>query len=108
MTPEKVRVASVGLGGWGGTLAEAAGRSGALEIVRCFDASEEARAAFAEKTISRRLSFFLSKASVERRCAQSRAPSPFSFPRTSFSSRESMDWLAPALWALPMASRSAG
>jgi predicted dehydrogenase len=50
MPPDKLRVASVGLGGWGGTLAEGAGRSGALEIVRCFDASEEARAAFSEKT----------------------------------------------------------
>ncbi len=53
MTSDKLRAASVGLGGWGGVLAEGAGRSGALEIVRCFDASEAARAAFADKTGSR-------------------------------------------------------
>ncbi len=49
MTGEKVRLASVGLGKWARTLAAAAARSGAVEIVRCFDPVEEARATFAEE-----------------------------------------------------------
>ena len=49
----KVRIASVGLGGWARTLAAAAGRSGAVEIVRCFDPLEDARASFADETGAR-------------------------------------------------------
>lgn len=46
---ERVRLGSIGLGKWAGTLAAAVARGGAAEIVRCFDASAEARAAFAGK-----------------------------------------------------------
>src|SRR3990172_2510078 len=49
MAHEKVRLGSIGVGHWGGTMAAAVARSGAGEIVRCFDASEAARAAFAGK-----------------------------------------------------------
>ena len=53
MNSDKVRLASVGLGGWARTLAAAAGRSGAVEIVRCFDPVEDARASFADETGAR-------------------------------------------------------
>jgi predicted dehydrogenase len=46
---ERVRAASVGLGWWGGVLAEAAARSGAVEVVRCFARTPEAREGFAAK-----------------------------------------------------------
>ncbi len=46
---EKVGLGSVGLGWWGGELAEAANRSGAGQIVSCFARKEEGRKAFAEK-----------------------------------------------------------
>lgn len=46
---EKVRLASVGLGWWGTTLAEAATRSEKAEIVSCFSRTESTRKAFSEK-----------------------------------------------------------
>lgn len=46
---EKVKLASVGLGWWGNVLAEAAKRSGEVDIVSCFARTEETRRAFAEK-----------------------------------------------------------
>jgi predicted dehydrogenase len=46
---EKVKLASVGLGWWGNVLAEAAKRSGEVDIVSCFARSEATRRAFAEK-----------------------------------------------------------
>ncbi|RME51373.1 MAG: gfo/Idh/MocA family oxidoreductase [Caldilineae bacterium] len=46
---EKVRLASVGLGWWGGVLADAVQRSGAAEIVACYARTESTRLAFAEK-----------------------------------------------------------
>jgi predicted dehydrogenase len=46
MTP--VRVAAVGVGGWGKTLADAAGRGTGLTIVACTSRSPESRAAFAK------------------------------------------------------------
>ena len=49
MAGDKVRLASVGLGGWGATLADSVDRSGAAEVVSCFARSEEGRGAFAEK-----------------------------------------------------------
>ncbi len=49
MAGDKVRLASVGLGWWGGVLAEAVKRSGAGEVVACFARSEEARRAFSQK-----------------------------------------------------------
>lgn len=48
MASEKTKLAFVGLGNWGGRLAAAAERSGAVEIVRCFARTEETRNAFAE------------------------------------------------------------
>jgi len=44
-----LRVASIGLGWWSDVLADAARRSGRLEIVSCFSRSEAKRAAFATK-----------------------------------------------------------
>jgi len=44
---EPVRLASIGLGWWGGVLAEKAAAAGA-DIVRCFARSEESRQAFAQ------------------------------------------------------------
>ena len=44
-----VRAASVGLGWWGGQLAAASRRSGAVDIVRCFARSPERRQAFAQE-----------------------------------------------------------
>ncbi|MEE9255672.1 MAG: Gfo/Idh/MocA family oxidoreductase, partial [bacterium] len=49
MAGEKARLAFVGLGRWGGALAEAAARSGAVEILRGFARTAAARASFAEK-----------------------------------------------------------
>ena len=46
---EKVRLASIGLGWWGNTLAEAVGRTGTAEVVSCFARGADARKAFAEK-----------------------------------------------------------
>jgi predicted dehydrogenase len=50
---DKVRLASVGLGWWGSELADAAARSGRIEIVSCFARSVDARAEFAAKHGSR-------------------------------------------------------
>ncbi|HSK07006.1 MAG TPA: Gfo/Idh/MocA family oxidoreductase, partial [Acidimicrobiia bacterium] len=50
---DKVRLASVGLGWWGSELADAAARSGRIEIVSCFARSVEGRAEFAAKHGSR-------------------------------------------------------
>jgi predicted dehydrogenase len=44
-----VRLASIGLGWWGGMLAEAVKRSGEAEIAACFARSAEARQSFAAK-----------------------------------------------------------
>ena len=49
MAGDKVRLASVGLGGWGAMLAGSVDRSGAAEVVSCFARSEEGRKAFSEK-----------------------------------------------------------
>src|SRR5256885_16330548 len=46
MTP--VRVAAVGVGGWGSVLADAAGRGTGLAIVACTSRSADNRAAFAK------------------------------------------------------------
>src|SRR2546427_9944270 len=43
-----VRVAAIGTGRWGGTLADAAGRGTGLSIVACTSRSAENRAAFAK------------------------------------------------------------
>lgn len=45
----KIRAASIGLGWWGGVLAEAASRSRHVEVVSCFARSEEARTTFASQ-----------------------------------------------------------
>lgn len=45
---EPVRLGVVGLGWWGGELADAAARSGAAEVVACYARTESARVAFAE------------------------------------------------------------
>jgi hypothetical protein len=50
----------------------------------------------------------LNRVSVHRVRAAFKASKPKELPRTSFSNRESMDWPAPALWTLPIASRRAG
>jgi predicted dehydrogenase len=44
-----VRVASIGIGWWSNVLADAAQRSGALEIVACYTRSEDKRTAFARQ-----------------------------------------------------------
>ena len=46
---EPVRLGVVGLGWWGGELADAAARSGAAEVVACYARTESARLAFAEE-----------------------------------------------------------
>ena len=46
---EKVRLGSVGLGWWGGSLADAATLSGEAEIVSCFARTESARQQFADR-----------------------------------------------------------
>jgi len=46
---EKVRLASIGLGWWGGILADAVTTSGKGEVVTCFARTPETRQAFAEK-----------------------------------------------------------
>src|SRR5881628_1257789 len=43
-----VRVAAVGVGGWGRTLADAAGRGTRLSVVACTSRSADSRAAFAK------------------------------------------------------------
>ena len=48
MTLMKVRLASVGLGKWGNVLAAAVARSGAGEIIQCFDPDRDALSAFTE------------------------------------------------------------
>lgn len=45
----KVKLASVGVGWWGGVLADAAESSGEAEIVSCFARTEEGRRTFAER-----------------------------------------------------------
>lgn len=49
MAEDKVRLASIGLGGWGAMLAGSVERSGAAEVVSCFARSEEGRKSFAEE-----------------------------------------------------------
>lgn len=46
---EPIRLGSVGLGWWGGSLAAAASKSGAGRVVNCFARSESSRADFAAK-----------------------------------------------------------
>lgn len=46
---DKVRIASVGLGWWGGSLARAAAETGVLEVVSCFARTPETRRRFAEE-----------------------------------------------------------
>ena len=46
---EKVKLASIGLGWWGGVLVDAAKRTGLVEIVSCYARTESTRQAFAEK-----------------------------------------------------------
>ncbi len=45
----KLRVAVVGIGWWSDVLADAALRSGAIEIAACYTRSDDKRAAFAKK-----------------------------------------------------------
>ncbi len=49
MSTNPVRVASLGMGWWSDVLADAAQRSGEIEIVSCFTRSREKREAFAKK-----------------------------------------------------------
>ena len=49
MSSNPVRVASLGMGWWSDVLADAAGRTPDIEIVKCFTRSEDKRNAFAEK-----------------------------------------------------------
>ena len=49
MVGEKVRLASIGLGWWGGMMMDDIKRSGCAEVVTCFARSEDNRKAFAEK-----------------------------------------------------------
>ncbi len=49
MNSTPVRVASIGIGWWSNVLADAAARSGALEIVSCYTRSEDKREAFARQ-----------------------------------------------------------
>ena len=49
MSSTPVRVASLGMGWWSDVLADAAGRTPDIEIVKCFTRSEDKRNAFAEK-----------------------------------------------------------
>jgi predicted dehydrogenase len=44
-----IRAASVGLGWWGNVLAEAAARSGAVDVVRCYARTPETRTKFADQ-----------------------------------------------------------
>ena len=54
MNTSKVRLAFVGLGNWGGKLAEAANRSGVIDVVSCFARTEGTRISFGEKFGCRR------------------------------------------------------
>lgn len=49
MTDRPLKVASIGLGRWGNTLAGCIARSSKLELATCFTRTEEKRRAFAEK-----------------------------------------------------------
>src|SRR3989304_3930541 len=49
MADEPVRVASVGLGRWAKTLAEAIQRSGRLKITNCYSRSEKNREVFSQQ-----------------------------------------------------------
>ena len=49
MATDKVRLASIGLGWWGGVLVDAVNRSGSGEVVTGFARSADARKAFSEK-----------------------------------------------------------
>ncbi len=49
MATEPVRVAALGMGWWSDVLADAIGRTPALEIVTCYTRSDDKRSAFAEK-----------------------------------------------------------
>lgn len=54
----KLRAASIGLGWWGGVLADAAARTQNVEVVSCFARSDEARTAFASRHGCRTASSF--------------------------------------------------
>ena len=58
MAADKVRLAAIGLGWWGGMLAEAVKRSGEGEIYTCFARSADARKAYAEKVGCRQAGSF--------------------------------------------------
>ena len=49
MNEPPLRVAALGMGWWSDVLADAAKRSGMIEIVACFSRSQDKRRAFAEK-----------------------------------------------------------
>ncbi len=49
MSPEPIRLASLGIGWWSDVLADAAGQSDQIKIVSCFTRSEEKRETFAKK-----------------------------------------------------------
>src|SRR5260370_2292490 len=49
MNEAPLRVAALGMGWWSDVLADAAKRSGTIEIVACFTRSEDKRRAFAAK-----------------------------------------------------------
>ena len=49
MSLEPVRVAALGMGWWSDVLADAIGRTTALEIASCYTRSEDKRNAFASK-----------------------------------------------------------
>ena len=49
MSKEPVRVAALGMGWWSDVLADAVGRTAAMDIVACYTRSDDKRAAFAEK-----------------------------------------------------------
>ncbi len=49
MSTEPVRLAALGMGWWSDVLADAAGRTGEVEIVACYTRSEDKRRAYAEK-----------------------------------------------------------
>ena len=49
MSEDNVRLGVVGLGGWGKMLANASGRTGQVDLVRCFARTKETRDSFSEE-----------------------------------------------------------
>src|SRR3989338_5256228 len=58
MAADKVRLAAIGLGWWGGMLAEAVKRSGEAEVYTCFARNADARKTYAEKVGCRQAGSF--------------------------------------------------